>query len=38
MVARGRRFEPREELAALFDARFARYRQIKQAALARQDP
>ena len=37
MVARGRLFAPRKELAALFDARFAQYRQIKQAALALQE-
>lgn len=34
MAAPGRRFEPRHALAALFDARAAKYRQVKAAALA----
>ena len=38
MVARGRNFEPRTRFAAWSDARFAQYRQIKQAALALQEP
>jgi sugar (pentulose or hexulose) kinase len=38
MVTRVRRFEPRPARAATFTARFARYRQIKQAALALATP
>ena len=38
MVARGRRFEPRAKVAAMFDARAAQYRKIKQAALALAKP
>jgi xylulokinase len=34
MVAGGRRFEPRAKLAAMFDERAARYRQVKATALA----
>ncbi len=38
MVARGRHFEPRAQFAARFDARFAQYQQVKQAAIALQEP
>lgn len=38
MVARGRQFDPRARFAARSDARFAQYQQIKQAALALQEP